>query len=155
VAQSEPEIDVEALAREGRGIIAFGWIANVLFALSAIPVAFGVDDLLGVAIGVALVLFLISVGVFVYAFALALTRSTRGDDVAVANLFFLQGSAPRPIKRQFLWMFLVCLAITAGTAAWDPFGVLVPMLPVGLAGMWAARYGVFPPRPVAPTRRGA
>ena len=37
------------------------------------------------------------------------------------------------------WMFLVCLAITAGTAAWEPFGVLVPMLPVGLAGVWAAR----------------
>ena len=153
MAVPEPEIDVEALARQGRGIVAFGWIANVLFAASAIPVAFGVDDLLGVAIGVALVLFLVSVGVFVYAFALALARSTRGDNVAVANLFFLQGSAPKPIKRQFLWMFLVCLLITVGTAAWDPFGVLVPMLPVGLAGMWAARYGVFPPRPVAPARR--
>ena len=90
---------------------------------------------------------------FVYAFALALARSTRGDNVAVANLFFLQGSAPKPIQRKFLWLFLVCLAITVGTAAWDPFGVLVPMLPVGLAGMSAARYGVFPPRPVAPRRR--
>jgi hypothetical protein len=149
------DIDVELLARQGRGIITFGWIANVLFAATAIPVAAGVDDLLGVAIGVALLLFLVSVGVFVYAFALGLGRSTRGDDVAVANLFFLQGSAPKPVRRAFLWLFLVCLAITAGTAAWDPFGVLVPMLPVGLAGMWAARYGVFPPRPVAqPRRRG-
>ena len=115
----------------------------------------GVDDLLGVAIGVALLLFLVAVGAFVYAFGVGLARSTRGDNVAVANLFFLQGSAPKPIKRKFLWLFLVCLAITVGTAAWEPFGVLVPMLPVGLAGMWAARYGVFPPRPVAqPRRRG-
>ena len=149
----EPEIDVEALARQGRGIIAFGWIANALFAVTAIPVAAGVDDLIGVAIGVALLLFLVAVIVFVYAFALALARSTRGDNVAVANLFFLQGSAPKKIKRTFLWMFLVCLAVTAGTAAWEPFGVLVPMLPVGLAGLWAARYGVFPPRPVAQPRR--
>ena len=72
-----------------------------------------------------------SVGVFVYAFAVGLARSSQGDNVAVANLFFLQGSAPKPIRHQFLWMFLVCLAITVGTAAWEPFGVLVPMLPVG------------------------
>jgi hypothetical protein len=29
----------------------------------------------------------------------------------------------------------------------------VPMLPIGLAGMWAGRYGVFPPRPTAVPRR--
>jgi hypothetical protein len=155
VSDPHPEIDVEALARQGRGIVGFGWATNVLFAVTAIPVAFGLDDLLGVAIGVALLLFLVSVGVFVYAFVVALARSSRGDNVAVANLFFLQGSAPKPVKRQFLWMFVVSLAIAVGTAAWDPFGVLVPMLPVGLAGMWAARYGVFPPRPVAPPRRRA
>ena len=148
-----PDIDVDALARQGRGIVVAGWIANVLFAVTAIPVALGADDLLGLAIGVALLLFLVSVGLFVYAFAVALARSSRGDDVAVANLFFLQGSAPKPIRWQFLWMFVVSLAIAAGTAAWEPFGVLVPMLPVGLAGVWAARYGVFPPRPVMQPRR--
>jgi hypothetical protein len=149
------QYDVEALARQGRGIVVTGWIANVVFAATAIPVALGADDLLGVAIGVALLLFLVAVGLFVYAYAVALARSSRGDDVAVANLFFLQGSAPKPVKLRFLWMFLACLAVAVGTAAWEPFGVLVPMLPVGLAGVWAARYGVFPPRPVAqPRRRG-
>ena len=146
------EYDVELLARQGPGIIRFGWVANLLFALTAIPVAAGVDDLLGVAITVALLLFLVSVGVFVYALLLAFARSSRGDNVVVANLFFLQGSAPKSIRYRFLWMFLVCLAIAAGTAAWEPFGVLVPMLPVGLAGMWAARYGVFFPRPTAQPR---
>jgi hypothetical protein len=147
-------IDVELLARQGRGIIATGWVANALFAVTAIPVALGAEDLLGLAIAVALLLFFVSVGVFVYAFAVGLARSTRGDNVAVANLFFLQGSAPKPVRRKFLVMFLVCLLITVGTAAWDPFGVLVPMLPVGLAGMWAARHGVFPPRAVPQPRRG-
>jgi hypothetical protein len=47
------------------------------------------------------------------------------------------------------------MAITVGTAASEPFGVLVPMLPIGLAGVWAARYGVFPPRPPARPRRRA
>jgi hypothetical protein len=152
VGVTAPEYDVELLARQGRGLLATGWIANALFAVTAIPVASGVDDLLGVAITVALVLFLVAVGAFVYAFAVGLARSARGDNVAVANLFFLQGSAPKPVRRKFLWMFLVCLAITVGTAAWEPFGVLVPMLPVGLAGMWAARYGVFPPRPATMPR---
>jgi hypothetical protein len=150
---AQPEIDVEALTRQGRGIVTTGWIANALFAVTAIPVAAGVDDLLGVAIVVALLLFLVAVGLFVYAFAVGLARSTRGDNVAVSNLFFLQGSAPKPVRRTFLVLFLVCLLITAGTAAWEPFGVLVPMLPIGLAGTWAARYGVFPPRPVATPRR--
>ena len=149
------DLDPELLARQGRAIIRWGWIANVVFALAAIPVAVGVDDALGVAIGVALLLFAVAVVAFVYAFAVGLARSTHGDDVAVANLFFLQGSAPKPIRHQFLGMFLVCLAIAVGTAAWEPFGVLVPMLPVGLAGVWAARYGVFPPRPVAAPRRRA
>jgi hypothetical protein len=146
-------IDVEALARKGRGLVVTGWVANVLFAVTAIPVAAGVDDLIGVAIVVALLLFFVSVGVFVYAFAVGLARSTQGDNVAVANLFFLQGSAPKPVRRTFLVLFLVCLAIAAATAAWEPFGVLVPMLPVGLAGAWAARYGVFPPRAVTQPRR--
>lgn len=149
---SAEHIDVELLARQGRGIIRFGWAANVVFALTAIPVAAGLDDIIGVAIAVALVLFVVAVCVFVYALLLAVSRSTEGDNVAVANLFFLQGSAPKPIRWQFLWMFLVCLAVAAGTAAWEPFSVLVPMLPIGLAGMWAGRYGVFPRRPDAPPR---
>ncbi len=150
---TDAEIDLEQLARAGRPILVSGWIANALFAVTAIPVALGLNDVIGAAIGVALLLFLVAVGTFVYAFAVGVARTTRGDNVAVSNLFFLQGSAPRPVRRDFLLLFLVCLAITIGTAAWEPFGVLVPMLPIGLAGVWAARYGVFPPRPPAPPRR--
>lgn len=149
------DLDPEVLARQGRAIVVSGWVANALFAVTAIPVALGVDDLIGVAIGVALLLFVVAVGTFVYAFGVGLARSTRGDNVAVANLFFLQGSAPKPVRRTFLWIFLVCLAVTVGTAAWEPFGVLVPMLPIGLAGVWAARYGVFPPRVTTAPRRRA
>lgn len=151
----DPNVDLEQLARQGRGIVLAGWVANALFAVTAIPVALGLDDVIGVAIGVTLLLFMVAVGTFVYAFAVGMVRSANGDNVAVSNLFFLQGSAPKPVKRDFLLLFLVCLAITVGTAAWEPFGVLVPMLPIGLAGVWAARYGVFPPRPSAQPRRRA
>jgi hypothetical protein len=137
----------------GRAIVTAGWIANAVFAVTAVPVALGVDALVGVAIGVALLLFLVAIGTFVYAFGVGIARSARGDNVAVANLFFLQGSAPRPVRREFLALFVVCLVIAGATAAWEPFGALVPMLPVGLAGVWAARYGVFPPRAVVGGRR--
>jgi len=140
---------------DGRGILVFGWIANALFAVTAVPAAITSEDaLVAVAIGSALFLFFVAIGAFVYAFGLAVARSARGDNVAVANLFFLQGSAPRSVQRSFLVLFVVCLAIAVGTAAWEPFGVLVPMLPIGLAGVWAARYGTFPPRlPTTPRRR--
>jgi hypothetical protein len=139
-------------ADAGRGIIGFGWVANAVFAITAIPAAAGVDAFEGASIVVALVLFFVAIGAFVYAFVLAAARSADGDNVAVANLFFLQGSAPRPVQRQFLAQFGVCLLVAVATVVWAPFGFLVPMLPIGLAGVWAARYGTFPPR-LPPTRR--
>jgi hypothetical protein len=144
----------DAAPRPGRLIARAGWAANIVFALTAIPAAITSDDtIVAVGIAVALVLFFLAIAAYIYAFAVGVSRSARGDNVAVANLFFLQGSAPRAVQRDFLWMFLVCVAITAGTIAWEPFGVLVPMLPIGLAGVWAARYGTFPPRPPTPAQR--
>jgi hypothetical protein len=130
----------------GMGIVRASWASNVVFAVSAVPVAAGVDALDGVAVAVALLLFVISLGVWTYAFVIAVGRSARGDDVVVASLFLVQGPAPRRIRWHLFGSFAVCLAITAGTAVGDPFGVLVPMLPLGLVGLWGARYGVFPAR---------
>ena len=144
--------DPATSAHAGRGIIGFGWVANALFLVTAVPAAAGLDAFGGVSVAVALVLFFVSIGAFAYAFVLAAARSANGDNVAVANLFFLQGSAPRPVQYQFLAIFGVCLLIAVATVVWAPFGFLVPMLPIGLAGVWAARYGVFPPR-LPPTRR--
>jgi hypothetical protein len=139
-------------AESGRPILVTGWVCNGLFALTAIPAAAGVDAMVGPAIGVALGLFFFACGAMAYAFVVGVARTTRGDNVVVANLFFLQGSAPRRVRREFFAQFLVCLAITAGTVAFEPFGVLVPMLPIALAGVWGARHGTFPPRPVITAR---
>ena len=129
-----------------------GWVANALFLVTAVPSAAGVDAFVGPAIVVALALFLASLVAFAYAFVVAAARTADGDDVVVANLFLLQGSAPTPVRRQFLAVFLVCTVIACATVVWAPFGILVPMLPIGLAGVWAARHGTFPPR-LPPTRR--
>jgi hypothetical protein len=117
-----------------------------LFAATAFPAAFGVEAFSAAAIGVALGLFAISLVVWGWAFAVALARTTRGDDVVVGSMFLLQGPVPTRVRLHLFGSLAVCLVVTAVTAAGEPFGVLVPMLPLGLAGLWGARYGTFPPR---------
>ena len=130
----------------GKRIVQASWASNVLFAVTAIPVAVGVDAFDGPAVAAALVLFAISLGVWCYAFALAVGRTARGDDVVVGNLFLMQGPVPKVVRLHLFGSLALCLAITAGTAAADPFGVLVPMMPLGLIGLWGARHGTFPAR---------
>jgi hypothetical protein len=127
----------------GARIIRTSWIANVVFALSAAPFALGVRALEALAVGVALALFAASLVVWAWAFGTAVVRSTRGDDIAVGNLFLLEGKVAPGVRRQLFSAVGVCLVITAATASANPFGVLVPMLPVGLVGLWGAKHGVF------------
>ena len=128
------------------------WVGNLLFAVTAIPAALGVDAFDDPAVGVALLLFFASLVVWCWALGLAAVRTTRGDDVQVMSLFLLEGRAPARVRWLLYGSFLVCLAITVGTAAANPFGVLVPMWPLGLVGLWGARHGVYPPRKTAPRR---
>jgi fatty acid desaturase len=142
----------------GQAIIRSSWIGNVVFAATAIPAAFGVDAFDPVSAITALALFAVSLWVWVWAFGVAVARSSRGDNIAVGNLFLFEGKVPKGVRAQLFSSVGVCLVITAVTASADPFGVLVPMLPVGLIGLWGARHGVFPPRPgfepeVRPLRR--
>jgi len=122
------------------------WVGNAVFAGTAIPAALGVESFEGPAILTALVLFFLSLGVWTWAFVVAIARSTQGDDIVVANLFGTIGDAPRAVRWHLFGSLGACLVITIATAASDPFGVLVPMLPLGFIGLWAARHGTFPPR---------
>ncbi len=130
----------------GSRIIVASWVGDALFAVTAFPAAFGVEAFNVAAIGVALGLFAVSLVVWCWAFAVALARTTRGDDVVVGSMFLLQGPVPARVRWHLFGSLGVCLVVTAATAAGEPFGVLVPMLPLGLAGLWGARYGTFPPR---------
>ncbi len=136
----------------GRSIIVASWVANAVFALTAIPFALGVDDFEEVAVGTALVLFGLSLVVWAWALAVAFSRSAQGEDLEVASLFLTVGGAPTEVRWQLFGAFGACLLVTVASAAADPFGVLVPMLPFGLVGLWAARLGVFPPRPAPKPR---
>ena len=142
----DPSGAIDAHPVPGRSIIAASWIGNIVYAGTALPAAAGVDAFDGPAIATALVLFFVSLGIWTWAFVVALARSAQGDDIVVANLFGTIGDAPRQVRWHLFGSLGVCVLITVVTAAADPFGVLVPMLPLGFVGLWAARYGTFPPR---------
>lgn len=101
-------------------------------------------------------LFLVGCGAFLAAYGRAIGRS-RTDELSVAGVFFLAGgAAPAEVRRHFMRLLAVQVAIAVVTASLRPytplaFGVLVPVLGLGLAGLWGARHGTFPPR----ARRGA
>jgi hypothetical protein len=138
----------------GRPIVVASWVTIAFFAAAVIPDALGVHALDRIAVGVSLALFLGSLPIWLYAYGLAITRTARGDDITVTNLFFLSGSAPQDVRRQLFGALAVAVVVAAATAAANPFSVLVPMLPLGLAGLWGARHGAFPPRPASAKKTG-
>ena len=142
----------------GRRILIAAWATLGLFALVAIPNACGLHVLWSTVTIVSLALFLASLPIWIYAFGLAIVRSSRGDDIVVSSWVFLTGSAPRDVRVQFLRAMALSVVLGLGTVWANPFGVLVPMLTVGLSALWGARHGVFPQRqaakPVRATRGG-
>ena len=94
--------------------------------------------------------FVAGCGIFLWSFAIALGRS-RTEELSVAGLYFLTGSAPKDVQRRLLGALVVQSVIVVAAAAVRPFtavafGVLAPMLGLGLVGLWGARYGTFPER---------
>ena len=130
----------------GHRIIVISWASVIGYAAVAFPNLF-IAALDNVVIGAAVGMFLVSLPIWIYAYGLAVTRTARGDDITVSSLFFLNQSAPKPVQRQLLGAVGASILVAAATAVANPFGVLVPMLPLGLAGLWGARHGVYPPRP--------
>lgn len=123
---------------------------TAVFAVTALPVAAGVGMLKLPAAAVSLGLFIVSIPVALLALARAAVRTARQEDrITVGGLFFLRGSAPRPVRRLLIGSLLVALAVTALTAAGEPFGVLQPVFPLALCAHWGARHGAFPRIPDA------
>ncbi len=94
-------------------------------------------------------LFVIGIGAFVVAYARGVSRS-RTDRVEIASLYFLAGdtapnvgaapaAAPSPCQ---ILVALVSSSIRLYTSV--AFGILVPMLGLGLAGVWGRPTGGSP-----------
>jgi hypothetical protein len=106
-----------------------------------------------------LVLFAIGIFTCLWAYVAALERS-RSDEIGVANLFLLTGPRTAPaLVRLTMWgswavqiVTSVIVASVGASALGDDdsnalaFAVLVPMLGIGLNGVWAVLHGRFGPR---------
>lgn len=104
-----------------------------------------------------LALFAVGVVGFILGYFAAVGRS-RSEEISVAGVFLLSGSVAPKKTRLVMWSCLgvqVCVglagAILRSSTDGQPgsvlaFGVLVPMVGLGLNGWWASRHGAFPPR---------
>ena len=130
----------------GQAIIRSSWIGNVDLRADRDPGARWASTLRGPwRSSSSLALFAVSLGVWVWAFAVAVARSSQGDDIAVGNLFLFEGDGAEGRSAASCSRSVgVCLVITAVTVSANPFGVLVPMLPLGLSGS-GARATVYVP----------
>jgi K+-transporting ATPase A subunit len=110
-----------------------------------------------VSVAVDIVCFAIGIFAFLWGYWNAVQRS-REEDIGVAALYFLMdGIAPRSVSvrmnallgTQLVWA--IATALSRGSTDGKPgstlaFGVLVPMLGLGLNGLWGAFHGTFAPR---------
>ena len=149
---------LNAAGRDGNGIVRANSVLTGLFGVSTLLAAALFDSpWKAVAVVVDVVCFTVGVVAFLWGYWNAVQRS-REEEIGVAALYFLlDGIAPRgvAVRMNSMLAFQVVWAVT--TAIWRgstngkpgstlAFGVLVPMLGLGLNGLWGAFHGTFGPR---------
>ena len=124
--------------------------AGTLALLVTSAVAVPVEDARPVAAAVAVALFVAGTVAFLVALARAAGRS-RTESLSVAGIFFLQGSAPRDVRRHLLASLAVQVIVAFTAAGLRPytslaFAILAPTYGLGVAGLWGATRGAYAPR---------
>src|SRR4051812_27976797 len=141
---------------KGQGIIRASWAGTIAFGVGTVAGVVAPDPLAWLGFAVSLALFLVGCAVFVWAFFIAVGRS-RTDEIAVASLYLLSG-APSAGRAQLFGSLAAQVIVAFGTAAARPYtiaatAILAPAYGLALCGLWAARYGSFPPRRPTPKRK--
>lgn len=155
VPEAEDEERERVGPQPGSRIVAFSWATTGAFAAAATVATVFPDEAARPVAVFDCVLFVVGVVAFVVAYARGVSRS-RTDRVEIASLFFLAGgTAPRRVKIDLLGAFglqVVVALVTSSIRLYTSvaFGILVPMLGLGLAGLWGATHGRFPARESAP-----
>lgn len=134
---------------QGQGIVRLSWVGTAVFAAVS-GVAVVASRLQPFALALDVVFFLAGCGIFLWAIAVAAGRS-RQVEMGIGGLFFLAGSAPAGVRRSLMASLatqVVVAFVTAGLRLFTPLagGMLVPVLGLGLAGLWGARHGSFEAR---------
>ncbi len=143
----------------GRGERRASWIGTGVFVVTAVAAAVAPSAFEPVALAVAAALFAGGCGVFAWAFVV-MAGASRTKQMELAEVWFLAGPpTPPKVRVSLLSSLAVEVAVGFATAGARPYtslaaGVLVPVYGLALCGLWAARHGAFPPRPVAEGRGG-
>jgi len=135
--------DASVGRRPGRVIVALAWAGDLAFACTAVPWPSAPTCSTRPRSSWGSCCSSCPRGV-VAALAIAIARTARGDEVVVSTCSCSRARWPGRVRWLLYGALGVCLAITVATASANPFGVLVPMFPLGLIGLWGARHGVFP-----------
>jgi hypothetical protein len=143
---------------KGAVIIRVNAIFTALFLVTAVlAAAYFEQPWKAIAVVVCLASFSIGVCAFLWGYWSAVQRS-REDNISVAAMYFLiDKCAPKSVARQMNGLLTLQVLIGLVTAGMRPstdgksgstlaFGILVPMLGLGLNGLWAAFHGQFAPR---------
>lgn len=132
----------------GGAVVTGSVVATVTFTVTALA-AVVVPARLGTPAAVLdLVLFVVGLAAFAAALLRAAARS-RHEELSLAGLFLLSGSAPAVVRRTLLGCLAAQTVVAFAAAAFRPFtplafGVLVPTLGLAACGLWAALHGSFP-----------
>jgi hypothetical protein len=136
-------------ATPGRILIRLSWAGTAVSCVTSIANAVTGDrDHYALSAVPALVLLALGSVAFLWAFAVAVERS-RTEEIGVGGLFFLEGCAPRRVQLVMMGSVALQTVVPLAVAIVRPFtafAVLAPVWSLGLAGLWGARHGVFPPR---------
>lgn len=133
----------------GEGIVRFDVWATVVFAVVSLAAAAVPDPLEYASVPLDLALFVVGCSAFLWAYAVAIGRS-RYEVLTMGGVFFLgEGVAPPRVARVMRVALAAQVLVAVVTAAVRPFtalafGVLVPVLGLGLMALWGAHHGRFP-----------
>ncbi len=143
---------------KGSRIVRANEVLTGAFAATSVPaVIFFEQPWKVIAVVASLGCFSIGVVAFLWGYWTAVQRSRR-DNIAVASLYFLADkSAPRSVSMRMNSLLAAQVIVGLATALLRSstdgkagstlaFGILVPVLGLGLNGLWGAQNGEFPPR---------
>lgn len=143
---------------KGSAILRVNEVLTAMFTLTAfVSVVVFQQPWKAIAVVVAITCFSVGVVVFLWGYWVAVQRS-RTDNIAVASLYFLADkSAPKSVAVRMNSILAAQVVIGIATALMRSttdgkagstlaFGILVPVLGLGMNGLWGALHGEFSPR---------
>lgn len=100
-----------------------------------------------VHLGVSAALFVGGCVAFTAGFLRAVGRS-RTEEIDLAGLFYLTGSAPPEVRRSLLglWFAQIAVATVSVFITSPPFAVMAPVWGIGVLTLWSSRHGKFQTR---------